>query len=108
MVLALQRYGTITLKDALAPAIRLAEQGIRVSPELAASLKDASPRLHRWPAAAAIFYHPNGTRYAPGEMLVQQDLARSLQRIAAQGQSGSTTGRSRRRSSPRSAAPAAT
>ena len=88
MVLALQRYGTITLKDALAPAIRLAEQGIRVSPELAASLQDASPRLRRWPAAAAIFYHPDGTPYAPGEMLVQQDLARSLQRIAAQGQSG--------------------
>jgi gamma-glutamyltranspeptidase/glutathione hydrolase len=88
MALALQRYGTITLKDALAPAIRLAEEGITVSPELAASLKDASERLRRWPSSAAIFYHPDGTPYAPGETLVQHDLADSLRTIAALGPSG--------------------
>ncbi len=88
MALALQRYGTITLKDALAPAIRLAEQGIPVSPQLAASLRDSSERLRRWPSSAAIFYHPDGTPYAAGETLVQQDLANSLRTIAAQGQSG--------------------
>ncbi len=88
MALALQRYGTITLKQALAPAIRLAEQGIPVSPELAASLKNSSERLHRWPASAAIFYHPDGTPYEPGETLVQQDLANSLRTIAEQGPSG--------------------
>ena len=88
MALALERYGTITLKEALAPAIRLAEQGIAVSPELAASLEDASERLRRWPSSAAIFYHPDGTPYAAGETLVQQDLANSLRTIAAQGPSG--------------------
>jgi gamma-glutamyltranspeptidase / glutathione hydrolase len=88
MALALQRYGTITLKDALAPAIKLAEEGITVSPELAASLKDASERLRRWPSSAEIFYHPDGTAYAPGETLAQHDLADSLRTIAAQGPSG--------------------
>jgi gamma-glutamyltranspeptidase/glutathione hydrolase len=88
MALALQRYGTITLKDALAPAIRLAEQGIPVSPQLAASLAGAGERLRRWPSSAAIFYHPDGAPYAPGETLVQQDLANTLRAIVAQGPSG--------------------
>jgi gamma-glutamyltranspeptidase/glutathione hydrolase len=88
LALALQRYGTITLKDALAPAIKLAEEGITISPELAASLKAADGRLRRWPSAAAIFYHPDGTPYEPGETLVQKDLAKSLRTIAQQGPSG--------------------
>ncbi len=88
LALALQRYGTITLRQALAPAIKLAEQGITVSPELAASLRDAAERLHRWPSSAKIFYHPDGTPYAPGEVLVQTDLAQSLRAIAEEGPSG--------------------
>jgi gamma-glutamyltranspeptidase/glutathione hydrolase len=88
LALALQRYGTITLRQALAPAIELAEHGITVSPELAASLKNAAERLHRWPSSARVFYHQDGTPYAPGETLVQSDLARSLRRIADEGPSG--------------------
>jgi gamma-glutamyltranspeptidase/glutathione hydrolase len=88
LALALQRYGTIGLAKAVAPAIELAEHGIRVSPELAASLQNAAERLHRWPSSARIFLHPDGTPYAAGEVLVQSDLARSLRRIAEQGPSG--------------------
>ncbi len=88
LALALQRYGTITLRQALAPAIRLAEQGITVSPELAASLTHAAERLRRWPSSAKIFAKQDGTPYAPGEILVQTDLARSLRAIAEQGPSG--------------------
>ena len=38
MALALERFGTISLAEALAPAIALAEQGITVTPDLAQSL----------------------------------------------------------------------
>ena len=88
MALALERYGTLTLGQALAPAIRLAEQGITVSPELAASLEDSAERLQRWPAAAKIFYRPDRTAFATGETLVQKDLGGTLRAIAEQGPGG--------------------
>ena len=85
MALALERYGTITLAEALAPAIELAEQGIPVSPDLSDSLEALTERLLKWPSTAAIFFKSDGTPYAPGETLVQEDLARSLRLIAEQG-----------------------
>jgi gamma-glutamyltranspeptidase / glutathione hydrolase len=85
LALALERYGTLTLAETLAPAIALAEDGITVSPDLADSLKAAAKRLQKWPASAAIFYKDGGTPYEPGERLAQADLARSLRLIAEQG-----------------------
>jgi gamma-glutamyltranspeptidase / glutathione hydrolase len=45
MALALERYGTISLADALAPAIRLADEGIAVSADMSDSLKATAERL---------------------------------------------------------------
>jgi gamma-glutamyltranspeptidase/glutathione hydrolase len=85
MALALERYGTISLAEALAPAIALAEKGIVVSPELADSLAGMTERLQKWPSSARIFYKQGGAPYEPGETLVQADLAKSLRLIAEQG-----------------------
>ena len=85
MALALERYGTISLADALEPAIELAEQGITVSADLADSLKGMQDRLQRWPSSTAVFYKDGGVPYEPGEILVQRDLAASLRLIAEQG-----------------------
>jgi gamma-glutamyltranspeptidase/glutathione hydrolase len=84
MALALERFGTISLAEALQPAIALAAEGITVSPGLADSLDAASERLRKWPASARIF-SKDGAAYEPGERLVQADLARSLRLIAEQG-----------------------
>ena len=56
MALALERYGTISLAEALEPAIELAAQGITVSADLAESLKALQDRLQKWPSSAAVFY----------------------------------------------------
>jgi len=88
LALALREHGTLSLADALAPAIRLAEQGIAVTPELAASLRAGRERLTRWPATAAIFYGPDGAPPAPGAILRQPDLARTLRAIAERGVDG--------------------
>ena len=87
MALALERYGTISLAEALAPAIGLAEQGIIVSEDLAASLDGAGDQLRKWPSSTRIFYKAGGAAYQPGETLVQRDLAASLRLIAEQGPS---------------------
>jgi gamma-glutamyltranspeptidase/glutathione hydrolase len=85
MALALERYGTIGLAEALEPAIERAGQGIRVSADLADSLKVMQDRLQKWPSSTAVFYKDGGAPFEPGEILVQGDLAASLRLIAEQG-----------------------
>ncbi|MEZ5932648.1 MAG: gamma-glutamyltransferase [Alphaproteobacteria bacterium] len=85
MALALERYGTLSLADALAPAIELAENGIEVTADLADSLKALTERLQKWPSSTAVFYKEGGVPFEPGETLVQSDLAASLKMIGDEG-----------------------
>ncbi|HSB55971.1 MAG TPA: gamma-glutamyltransferase [Gemmatimonadales bacterium] len=81
----LQRYGTITLAQALEPAIRLAEEGFPVSPIIAAQWAAEVDRLKQDEGARALFLI-DGTR-APraGEWFRNPDLARTLREIARGG-----------------------
>ncbi len=88
LVLAHQRFGRLGFAKLVAPAIRLAGEGIIVTPGLAASLKRGRKRLQPHPASRAIFYKADGSDYLAGERLIQSDLAASLKRIAAQGHAG--------------------
>jgi len=85
LALALERWGSLSLEQALQPAIALARDGITVSRDLAASLEARRERLSAFPAAEAIFFKADGTGYQAGETLVQADLAWSLGEIAAWG-----------------------
>jgi gamma-glutamyltranspeptidase/glutathione hydrolase len=85
MALALEKFGTFSLAEALQPAIALAGQGITVSQDLADSLKRSTERLQKWPSSAKIFYKDGGVPYEPGETLVQADLARAMKQIATDG-----------------------
>lgn len=82
---ALEQYGTLSLAQALAPAIRLAEEGFPVSVALSEQLRAAAPRLQAHPATKAAFYKADGGFYQPGELLIQGDLAKTLRQIAEQG-----------------------
>src|SRR5580704_4775248 len=85
--LALDRFGSgkFTLGELIAPAVRLAREGIPVKDDLYDSLQLAQPRLARFPAAARIFLKPDGTAPAAGVKLVQQDLADTLEAIGQEG-----------------------
>jgi gamma-glutamyltranspeptidase/glutathione hydrolase len=85
LVLALERFGTMSPARVIAPAIRLAEEGIEVSHDLAQSLEAGKERLTSNAEAARIFFRRDGTPYRTGDRLVQSDLAWSLKRIAAEG-----------------------
>jgi len=85
LALALEKYGTLNLAQALAPAIKLAKEGFIVTPRFSTGLKEAAKRLKRWEATRKIFYHPDGGFYEPGERFVQPQLAATLQRIATHG-----------------------
>ncbi|GIC78119.1 gamma-glutamyltransferase [Moritella sp. F3] len=83
--LALKKYGTMSLAQVIAPAIKLASDGIVVTPDLANSLSATQKRLSQWPSTQAIFYKADGSSYQPGEILKQTDLAKTLTAIAKKG-----------------------
>lgn len=85
LALALEKYGTLTLSQTLAPAIELAGHGFPVSTTLAASLASYASDFKKSPPAAAIFLKPDGSPYQTGDTLVQSDLARTLRLIADHG-----------------------
>src|SRR5215470_17536982 len=87
LALAHQRYGSgrLTLAELIAPAIALAREGFPVEDDVADSLPQARTRLGRWPSSAKIFLRPDGNVLAPGDRLVQRDLADTLEAIAKHG-----------------------
>ena len=88
MRMALDTYGSMPWADVIAPAIRLAEEGIIVTPDLADSLEAEREALMRHPSTAKIFFKDGGAGYRPGERLVQADLAATLKKVAAEGPDG--------------------
>jgi gamma-glutamyltranspeptidase / glutathione hydrolase len=79
----LKKYGTITLAQALAPAIRYAEQGYPVTPVISGDWKEEE-KLSADSAAKATFM-PNGHPPVAGEWFRNPDYARTLREIAAGG-----------------------
>ena len=85
LALALEEYGTLSLAEALAPAIRLAEEGFAVPPRFVKGLQDTRERFASWDASMAKFFKEDGSAYEAGETFRQPDLAATLRRIAEQG-----------------------
>ncbi|KAF0857197.1 gamma-glutamyltransferase [Pantoea dispersa] len=84
--LAAQKYGTLPLSTLLAPAIKLAREGIIVNDALADDLATyGKENLINHDNSRAIFYKADGQPYQKGDRLVQKNLAHSLQLIAQQG-----------------------
>lgn len=84
--LAAQKYGTLPLSTLLAPAIKLARDGIIVNDALADDLATyGKENLINHENSRAIFYKADGQPYQKGDRLVQKNLAHSLQLIAQQG-----------------------
>src|SRR5262245_49567355 len=87
---ALNRWGTISLAKAIEPAIKLADQGFKVVPLLAADIVDTTDRgfamTDLQPETAAIFRPgPGGQPLKEGDLLVQLDLAKTFKLIARHG-----------------------
>ncbi len=85
--LALRHFGSgkFTLAELVAPAVRLAREGIPVRDDLFDSLQRGQKRLARWPSTARIFLKPDGAAPAVGDKLVQSELADVLETIGREG-----------------------
>lgn len=81
----LKRYGTITLAQALAPAIEYAEDGFPVTPVIARDWANEAGRLRQDSGARATFLVDGSRAPRAGEWFRNPDLARSFRQIAAEG-----------------------
>ncbi len=80
LVYAERKYGKLGLRHVIAPAIRLAQEGFKLTAEEARELSD--PDLARFPDSRRIFQR-DGQLYREGDTFKQPELARTLKRIAA-------------------------
>ncbi|HWG21470.1 MAG TPA: gamma-glutamyltransferase [Terracidiphilus sp.] len=75
-----RKYGKLGLVRVMAPAIRLASEGFQISYEEASDLAD--PRLAEFADSRRVFQR-DGHFYRTGDTFRQPELARTLQRVAA-------------------------
>jgi gamma-glutamyltranspeptidase/glutathione hydrolase len=82
---ALRRHGTITLAQALAPAIRVAQQGFVIDDTFFSQVQDNVDWFDDVPAAAALYLDADGTPRDVGTVFRNPELARTYQLIARAG-----------------------
>ncbi|HEX7614329.1 MAG TPA: gamma-glutamyltransferase [Thermoanaerobaculia bacterium] len=79
-----RRYGKLPWARLVAPAVRLARAGFRVPRGLSRTLAEYAADLARDAEASRLFL-PGGKPLPAGALLVQEDLARTLEAIASGG-----------------------
>jgi len=87
----LEKYGTMSLKDLLQPAIRYAEEGFPVAEKTALEWAKSKAKLSAHPNSAAN-YLIDGRAPRAGELFRQKKLATSLKKIAQEGKAAFYSG----------------
>jgi gamma-glutamyltranspeptidase / glutathione hydrolase len=82
---ALAAYGTLPRAVVMAPAITLARDGFVLTRGDTDILDTQAKRFRQDPDIARIFLRPDGSTLEPGDRLIQKDLAKTLEAIAASG-----------------------
>ena len=85
--MALAKYGTMKRASVIAPAIKYAQDGFVLEQGDADLLRAATDDFKKDAATGAIFLN-RGEAFAPGQTLVQKDLAATLKLIRDQGEAG--------------------
>ena len=88
LALAHREYGELEWSDLVAPAVRLARDGIPITWKLHDDFKGREERWERYPSSAKVFLKEDGGFFQPGETWRQTDLANTLERIQHEGRSG--------------------
>lgn len=81
LIAMLDRFGTRSLAEVLAPAIEYAEQGHPANDGFAAGVRSGQKLLSRTPTSAALFM-PGGRLPESGEIVRNVDLASTLRQLA--------------------------
>jgi gamma-glutamyltranspeptidase/glutathione hydrolase len=94
----LAEYGTLSLREVLAPAMQLAE-GYPIEQQTADLMERHKARIKEWPYSRELYLtHPGENREAPhpGEIFRQPDLLRTLQQLVEAESNALKAGKSRK------------
>lgn len=80
------RFGSLSVGRLLAPAIDAAREGFAVSPYLFGEMYNARQNLGRNPESREMYFR-DGSIIGPGQALVQERVARTLERLRDEGMS---------------------
>lgn len=80
----LEKWGSLSLADVMAPAIRYADQGYRATRYLCEIVNKFATELILYPETAKTWL-PDGMPLSPGDLVIQKDYAASLRAIAKEG-----------------------
>jgi gamma-glutamyltranspeptidase / glutathione hydrolase len=98
LMVMLAEYGTMSLRDVLAPAMQMAE-GYPIEAQTANSIERTKAQIKEWPYSKKVFLpHLGEGREAPypGEIFVQQDLLATLKKLVDTEQQALKKGKSRK------------
>jgi gamma-glutamyltranspeptidase/glutathione hydrolase len=83
-----QELGSLPWADLVAPAVRLARDGIPINYSLYTGFARSKGRFDQYPSSAAKFFKADGSLYELGETWRQPDLAHTLELIQNNGADG--------------------
>jgi gamma-glutamyltranspeptidase/glutathione hydrolase len=83
-----QELGSLPWADLVAPAVKLARDGIPITWELYTGFQQNQQFWDQYPSSAKVFLKADGSPYEFGDTWVQPDLADTLQLIQEQGRDG--------------------
>jgi gamma-glutamyltranspeptidase/glutathione hydrolase len=83
-----QKFGKLPWGELIAPAIKLAREGFANYPHLSLAIADRKHLLAADPDAKKIFLDGAGQPRALGDLIIQEELARTLEEISIKGKDG--------------------
>ncbi len=87
LIHALEKYGTFSLEQVIQPAIDLAMNGFLLSESDARSFKNSLKDFKKYSSSVKIF-SKGGEPFDEGDLFIQKDLARTLEKIKQYGADG--------------------
>jgi len=87
----LDRWGTMTFAQVLAPAIEMLEKGFPLNDRLAGAI-NGSKKMRKYPSSVRVYY-PNGKRWKGGDIFRNPDLAATLRKLVEAERQNAAKGR---------------
>ena len=81
-----KRYGSMDWRELILPSIKLAKEGFKVSPLMADTLNRNYKSISKFTETKKIFFQENPVKF--NSLLIQKDLAKTLEKISNNGRNG--------------------
>ncbi len=82
------KYGKLSLTESLSPAIRIANEGFPAYEKFVKGLDRKKKFMQRYPASMKAYYTNAKDTPKRGDLIIQKDMAKTLERIAKHGKAG--------------------